>query len=356
MKIKVKKIKIPWYAPREETDPEFLEELTKSFQEMGQLDDIIVRRNTEGDYELISGSQRLAASKNLGWEEIDAKVLDVSDEEAAILALESNIVRRQLQEIEEGKAIQKMIEKFKLTQKQVAERLRRSDSWVSQRLSLALDVVRDVQNAISRGEISVTQAVIIGQLPANKQTEFLNIVLQKEKELRKKLSAEETRLELKRFQNDTIFTIGYQGVEFKEFIEKLNQNNIEAVVDIRESGAGSLYKPEFSKKVLGDRLTEAGLKYIDRSDLGVPYEIREVVMHGWSPECFEKWYRIWNVKAQGTDKVQELAQELKDLGRSVLLCAEQYPIARGDQKHNCHRDILAILLLKSKIFIKRTDI
>lgn len=357
MKIKINKIKIPWYAPREEAEPEFLEELTKSLQELGLLDDIIVRRNTEGDYELISGSQRLKAAKNLGWEEIDAKVVDVSEEEAAILSLESNIVRRDLQEIEEGKAIQKMMDKFKLTQKHVAEKLRRSPSWVSQRLSLALDVVKEVQDAISRGEISVTQAVIIGQLLKDKQTEFLNIIRKKDKELQKKLSAEETRLELKRFQNDTIFTIGYQGLEYKEFIESLKQNNVEVVVDIRESGTGSIYKPDFSKKVLKDRLKGDGLKYIDRPDFGVPYEIREAYMHGgWSLECLEGWYSAWNVKAQDTDKVQELAQELKDVGRPAFLCSEQYPTARGEQKHNCHRDILAKLIIKSKIFTKRTDL
>ena len=336
-------------------DPEFMEDLSKSMDDIGQLDDVIVRRNEEGDYELISGSQRLTAAKNLNWEEIDAKVIDVSEQEAAILALESNIMRRGLKEIEEGKAIQKMMDKYELTQNQIAERLRRSQSWVSRRLSLALEVIKEVQNAIMQGEISVEQAVIIGQLPKNRQAEFLNLIIQKQKELDKKLTGEETRLELRRFQNDTIITIGYQGWEFKDFVEALKKNKIEVLVDIRQSGT-SMYKPEFSEKILNERITEAGIKYFDRSELGVPFDFRDAYMRGGlSDTCFEQWY-TWYVSERDGNKVTKLAEEVKDVGRPALMCTERYPTARGEQKNNCHRDILARLILKSEIFTKRTDL
>ena len=95
-KIKIEKLKFPWYAPREEYDEEYLKELSESLGSLGLLDDIIVRRNTNGDYELIAGGQRVRAAKLLGWTEIDAKVLDVTEEDAAVLALESNVVRRNL--------------------------------------------------------------------------------------------------------------------------------------------------------------------------------------------------------------------------------------------------------------------
>lgn len=169
MKIKIEKIKFPWYAPREEYDEEYLKELSESLETLGLLDDIIVRRNINGDYELIAGSQRVRAAKILGWEEIDAKVLDVTEEDAAILALESNVVRRNLKQIEEGKAIKKMMSKFDLTQKQVAERLRKSQTWVSQRLSLALDIADDVKKALTDGKISVAQAVIISQIDLRRE-------------------------------------------------------------------------------------------------------------------------------------------------------------------------------------------
>jgi len=221
MRIKIENIKIPWYAPREEYDKEFIEELAKSMETSGQFDSILVRRNEIGEYELISGSQRLEAAKKLGWKEIDAREIDVSENEAALLSIETNIKRRGLQEIEEGKAIKKIMDKFGLNQKQIGDKLGKSDTWVWSRLSVALDVIKEVQDTISRGGISVAQAVIISQIPKNRQSKFLNLVIARQRELNRKLLDNETRLELRRFLNDTIYTIGYEGWDLKDFIKTL---------------------------------------------------------------------------------------------------------------------------------------
>lgn len=357
MKIKVEKIVKPWYSPREEFDEEFINDLAKSMEASGQWDPILVRRNDRGEYELIAGSQRLEAARRLGWKEIEANILDVDEQEAAMLALETNIVRKTLKEVEEGKAIKEMMERLKLNVKQIAERLRRSESWVYNRLSLAFDTIKEVQNAISRGWISVEQAVITSQLPKDRQASFLNLVIQKQRELDKKLSGSETRKELKRFLNDTIYTIGYEGWDLDDFLKTLKDNKIEVLVDVRESGA-SMYKPEFSEKVLKRRVQEAGLIYLERRDFGVPYEIREAyIQGGLSHKCFEEWY-VWNVtkpKGGKESKLTQLANELKDLGKSVLMCTERYPTPKGEQKHYCHRDILARLILETGVFEKRVD-
>lgn len=197
MRIKIENIKIPWYAPREEFDEDFVEELTKSMEASGQFDPVLVRKNEAGEYELISGSQRLTAAKKIGWMEIDAKEIAVSEDEAALLAMETNIKRRSLREIEEGKAIKKIMDKSHLTQKQIGERLGKSQQWVGKRLSLALDVIKEVQDAITTGGITINQAVIISQLPKNRQSKFLDLVIAKQRELDRKLSESETRLILK---------------------------------------------------------------------------------------------------------------------------------------------------------------
>ena len=362
MKIKIENIKMPWYAPREEIDEEFTDELAKSMEASGQFDPVLVRRNETGDYELISGSQRLTAAKKLGWKEIDAKEIAVSENEAALLAVETNIKRRGLREIEEGRAIKKLMDKFSLTQKQIGERLGKSERWVGKRLQLALDVIKEVQDAIGTGVITINQAVIISQLPKNRQSKFFNLVIAKQRELDRKFSESETRLELKRFLNDTIYTVGYEGWDLADFVKTLKDNKIEILVDVRESGA-SMYKPEFSKKVLKGRVIESGIKYFDRAELGVPYEIREAYINGrpyeingtqieagFPHECFKQWY-LWHIK----DNAEKLIKELKDTGRSVLLCTERYPQPKGEQKHYCHRDILANLMLETKIFEKRVD-
>ena len=78
-------------------------------------------------------------------------------------------------------------------QKQIGERLRKSKSWVNRRLSVALDIIKEVQNAIGTGVITINQAVIISQLPKNRQGKFLDFVIAKQRELDRKLSADETR-------------------------------------------------------------------------------------------------------------------------------------------------------------------
>ncbi len=355
MKVSIDKIVIPWYSPREDYSVEFLKELQESLSSIGQLDDVILRRNGEL-YEVIAGSQRIKAAKTIGWKEIDAKVLDISEKDAAVISLQSNVVRKSLQQIEEGKAIKKMIDNFKLNQREVADLLNKSESWVSNRLSLALNVTREVQEALLKEKISVTHAVIISKLDETQQIDFLNHILKFQKNYNRKISPEETREELKRFLNDTIYTIGYSGWDLDKFIKILEDNDIEYLIDIRESGA-SVRKPEFSRKVLEDRLKLEKIRLIERSDLGVPFDIRRAGMEGGlSWECFTQWYTWYVTKSEGTDKTFELAEEIKDLGRSILMCSEKYPKAMKEQEHGCHRDILANLIMKTNIFRKRKDI
>ncbi|MHA2243764.1 MAG: ParB/RepB/Spo0J family partition protein [Candidatus Hodarchaeales archaeon] len=357
MKIKISNIVIPWYAPREEVDEEFISELAASMNKDGQWDDVIVRHNEAGEYELISGFQRVTAAKSLKWDELDGKVLDVTENDAAVMALETNILRRGLKEIEEGKAIQKMIDKYDYTHKQVAERLRKSKNWVSNRLSLAMDITDSVKKAMIDLKISVTQAIEIGKLSKKDQDKFLKIVLQKvEENDGNPISVEETKILRKRFMNDTIFTIGYSGWDIDDFINTLKENKISVLVDIREN-VKSQRKPEFSGRLLEKRVQQIGIKYFGRPQLGVPWDIRAAVFeNGLSTSCFKEWY-IWHVtKRDEKNKAIEVGIELKDVGSPAFMCMERYPIPKGKQEHYCHRDFLAELILKEGIFEKRVDL
>ncbi|MFX0170883.1 MAG: ParB/RepB/Spo0J family partition protein [Candidatus Hodarchaeota archaeon] len=355
MKVNIEKIKVPWYAPREEYNEEFLNELGESMSSIGLLDDVILRRN--GDfYEVIAGSQRIKAAITLGWREIEAKVFDISEKEAAVIAIQSNLVRDNLQQIEEGKAIKRMIDRLKLTQREIADLLHKSESWVSNRLSLALNIAKEVQQALIREDISVTHAVIISRLEESEQVDFLRHILKFQKDYKRKITPEETRDELKRFKNDTIYTIGYSGWNLNNFIKTLKDNEIEYLIDIRQSGS-STRKPEFARTVLKHRLDIEKIKLIDRSDLGVPFEIRRAGMEGGlSWECFTQWYKWHVTKSEGKDKASELAEKLKDIGKSVLMCSEHYPTAMKGQEHGCHRDILVKLIMDTKLFKNRKDI
>lgn len=348
MKVKIEDITVPWYAPRGITDEEFINDLMRSLKDSGQWDPIMLRLNKDKEYELIAGLQRLTAAKRLGWAEIEANILDVSESQAALLAVETNLVRTDLQEMEEGKAIKGMMDKLGLNQKQIAKKLGRSQSWVSNRLSLALDLVEPVSKMIANNLLSTSQAIQISKVDPKQQEKFAGIIISKEKELGKKLNHEEIRAELKKFRNNTIYTIGYEGRSLEELIATLKRNHIELLLDIRES-TKSLRKPEFSENFLCKNLEASKIKYLSRKDLGVPYVIRESFLKGGlSKRCFENWYR-WHITQREENKIPELLETIKSSGKTALMCYEK------DIKI-CHRNILANLIMETFSFQKRRDL
>lgn len=348
MKIKIQDIMIPWYAPREEADKEFIDDLMRSLKESGQWNPIMVRLNESKEYELIAGLQRITAAKKLGWQEIEANILDISEEKAAILAIETNLVRKDLQEIEEGKAIKELIDKLHINQSQIAEKLGKSPSWVSKRLSLALDLVEPVTKMIMNKSITPTQAIQISKLQPNEQTKFAELIIDRQNELGKKLTDAEIRIELIRFKNDTIYTIGYEGVKIEPFTDNLQKNKIQVLLDIRES-TKSMQKPEFSEDFLRKSLNNVKIKYLTRKDLGAPYVIREsYIKGGLSQKCFEQWYK-WNVTEREGDKLPALIEMIKSQGKTALMCYER-------DVNSCHRNILANLIMDTGSFDKRRNL
>ncbi|MHA1834625.1 MAG: ParB/RepB/Spo0J family partition protein [Candidatus Baldrarchaeia archaeon] len=362
MKIELNRIQIGKFRVREKLNEEHLQDIMQSLAKDGQWNPIIVRPAKErGYYELIAGEYRMEAAKRLGWKEIEATVKDVNDITAGFLALKTNIFRQSMTPLEEGAAIRKYMVEYDLTQQEIAKELGRSEAWVSERLALALALSPEVREALVHGRITVSQAVIISQISPkggkltpyyiNRQKTFLGILLEEQNRLKRKLSEDETRRMLRWFLNDTIYTIGYAGREWKEFLKVLKDNGIELIVDVRESGE-SKYKPEFNEIVLKRVLEEQGIEYERRPDLGVPYEIRQPYIDGFLAwDCFKQWY-IWSIrgrKIEGKtrDLLPELVERLKSK-RSCLMCEEAYPKPKGSQKHHCHRDILADLILEYK--------
>lgn len=348
MKIKINDVKIPWYAPREEADDEFIKDLMRSLKESGLWNPIMVRLNENKEYELIAGLQRLTASKRLGWEEIEANIFDVSEEKAALLAVETNLVRKDLKEIEEGRAIKEMMDKLDLNQMQIANKLGRSQSWVNNRLSLALNLIEPVRKMIIKNLITPSQAIYISKVNQKEQVKFTESIIERQKELGKKLNNEEIKTELVRFKNNTIFTIGYEGKKIEPFISDLQKNKIDVLLDIRES-TKSMQKPEFSEDFLRSSLNNAKIKYLTRKDLGAPYIIREsYIKGGLSQKCFEQWYK-WNVTEKEGNKLPDLIEMIKSQGKTALMCYEK-------DVNSCHRNILANLIMKTNAFETRRDI
>ena len=118
------------YQPRKNFDEEALNELASSIKEHGVFQPIIVKKSIKG-YEIIAGERRFRASKLAGMQTIPAIVKDFSDEEMMQIALLENLQRENLTSIEEAKAYKSIIESMNITQDELAKKVGKSRSHVT---------------------------------------------------------------------------------------------------------------------------------------------------------------------------------------------------------------------------------
>ena len=144
------------FQPRREFPLETLDELVESLRNHGLLQPIIVRPAGER-YEILAGERRWRAAQELGWERIRAVVLAATDDQMLEWAIVENIQREDLNPIELAQACKRLKETCGLTQEDLAQRLGKSRSAVTNTLRL-LDLPAAIQNHVSRGTISMGAA------------------------------------------------------------------------------------------------------------------------------------------------------------------------------------------------------
>ena len=151
--------------PRKRFDEAALAELAASIQENGLLQPIAVRPKPLGaGYLIIAGERRWRAARLAGLDEVPALVKDVTDEQAAALALIENLQREDLDPIEVAEGCHQLIEKYGLTQETAAKRLGKSRSAVTNSLRL-LNLPDDVRAKVSDGSLSAGHAKALLGLP-----------------------------------------------------------------------------------------------------------------------------------------------------------------------------------------------
>ena len=144
--------------PRKTFERESLETLADSIANYGVLQPIIVRENPDfGTYEIIAGERRWRASKMAGLTEIPAVIFDGDDLRAAQVALIENVQREDLNPVEEALGYGALIEKFNLTQDQVAKQVGKSRSAITNMLRL-LDLPDEVLEMLRAGDITTGHA------------------------------------------------------------------------------------------------------------------------------------------------------------------------------------------------------
>ncbi|GII84775.1 chromosome partitioning protein ParB [Sphaerisporangium siamense] len=157
MEIPVKAITRNPRQPREIFDEDAITELADSIREVGLLQPIVVRSLGDGTYELVMGERRWRASKLLGLDEIPAIVRNTQDDAMLRDALIENLQREQLNALEEAAAYRQLLDDFGATHEQLAQRVGRSRSHITNTLRL-LNLPGNVQVRVAAGTISAGHA------------------------------------------------------------------------------------------------------------------------------------------------------------------------------------------------------
>lgn len=164
------------YQPRKIFDEQALEELANSIKEHGVFQPIIVKKSIKG-YEIIAGERRVKASLMAGLTQIPAIVRDFNDTQMMEIALLENLQRENLTAIEEATAYKKLQETLGLTQEELAKRLGKSRSHITNMLGL-LTLPDTIQEDISTKKITMGHARVISKLDDyNQQQELVDKVI-----------------------------------------------------------------------------------------------------------------------------------------------------------------------------------
>lgn len=164
------------YQPRKIFDEKALEELSNSIKEHGVFQPIIVKKSIKG-YEIIAGERRVKASLMAGLTEIPAIIRDFNDTQMMEIALLENLQRENLTAIEEATAYKKLQETLSLTQEELAKRLGKSRSHITNMLGL-LTLPEIIQEDISSKKITMGHARVLSKLDdANQQKELVDKVI-----------------------------------------------------------------------------------------------------------------------------------------------------------------------------------
>jgi len=169
--IKLDELRSNPYQPRKIFDEEALQELAASIKEHGVFQPIIVKKSIKG-YEIIAGERRVKASQIAGKKDIPAIVRNFDDTEMMEIALLENLQRENLRAIEESLAYKKLQDTLGITQEQLAERLGKSRSHITNMLGL-LSLPETIQEDINNKKISMGHARVLSKLDDEMQQKTL---------------------------------------------------------------------------------------------------------------------------------------------------------------------------------------
>ena len=180
--------------PRQEFNPDQMDELTSSIKENGILQPITVRELNNGNFELIAGERRLRAAKDAGLETVPVYILSVdADVEMMEYALVENIQRVDLSPLEEAEGYAILSGKYDLSQDEIAKRVGKSRPTIANALRL-LKLPPEIKSSLKSGKITAGHARAILGLRKSLQMMTLH-----QKVIRENLSVRDTENLVKKY-------------------------------------------------------------------------------------------------------------------------------------------------------------
>lgn len=243
-------IRVSPFQPRRIFNAEELEELAASIRSVGLIHPPVVRAiEAQGKrlyYELIAGERRWRAAKLAGYETLKVIVRTSSDEHALRSALIENVQRVNLNPIELAEAYKKLIDVFRMSQEEVAEKVGKKRSTVTNYLRL-LSLPEPIRNSLSAGEMTIAHAKTILSLDSEElRAKLAALIVEKKLNVR---DAEKARRKMSSVKKQSGMAA------FEEFEERLRQQ-FTTKVKIEQSKKGGrvtlhYYNAEDLERLLG---------------------------------------------------------------------------------------------------------
>lgn len=210
VKLKINQIEPNREQPRKKFDEQALEELADSIRQFGILQPLIVQEK-EKYYEIIAGERRWRAAKLVGLKEIPVVIRKMSEQEMVEISLIENIQRENLNPIEEAAAYKRLLEEFHLTQEEIAERVAKSRTAVTNSMRL-LKLDERVQQMVvdemlSTGHARALLAVEDSELQFQTANKIYNerLSVREVEKLVKNIGKEKSSKKEKDFQQEAVF-------------------------------------------------------------------------------------------------------------------------------------------------------
>lgn len=221
--------------PRKHFDQEALDELIASIKEIGILQPPVVRRSSNGAFELIMGERRFRAAKAAGLKKIPVIIRQTADNELLREALIENIHRSQLNALEEAAAYSQLLTDFSCTHEELAQKLGRSRPLISNTIRL-MNLPTSVQSKVASGAISAGHARALLGLSDTQLIESLakriisdGLSVRAVEDLISEKSPKKSKKKIK--------TVTSSNVEFNEIADRIGD-----ALDTRVSIQGSIKK------------------------------------------------------------------------------------------------------------------